>query len=71
MPNISVADALGLENLTLGEIVCLISFVTGMMIFAAIFNPSSLGYGFVTFGGMSYIIAVLLSSRREGQYNEP
>jgi len=42
-----------------------------MMIIAAIFNPSTIGYAFVTFGSTTYIIAVLISARREGQYNEP
>jgi Ca2+/H+ antiporter len=67
----SVADALGLENLTLGEVICLISFVVGMMIIVAVFTPSSLGYAFFTFGGITYIIAVLLSTRHEGEYNQP
>lgn len=62
---------MGLENITHLEAICLVSFVVIPMTYAVIFAPFEAGYTFITFAGLAYIIAVLVSARRQGGYNEP
>jgi len=62
---------MGLENITFPEAICLVSFVVIPMIYAVIFAPFEAGYTFITFASLSIIIAVLISARRQGGYNEP
>jgi hypothetical protein len=67
----SLWEIIGLENITLPEAICLVSFVIVPMVYVSLVNPAQLGYAFITLAGPAYIIAVLISSRRENQYNAP
>lgn len=62
---------MGLENISLPEAICLVSFVVIPMAYASIAAPAELGYTFITFASLSYIIAAFVSARRQGGYNEP
>ncbi len=63
----TLREFIGLEEISFLETIGLCAFVIIPMVIMSITNPVGIGYTFIAFGSIAYLIAVYTSSRKEGQ----